>query len=75
MVEVDGRQRSLSIGMTLRELAQYLKNLGCNEAMNFDGGGSATMWVLGNVMNSPCQGAERPAANSLVLVQKAQPGK
>jgi large repetitive protein len=72
-VEVDGRQRSLSIGMTLRELAQYLKMLGCDEAVNFDGGGSSTLWVLGNVMNSPCQGGERAAANSLVLIQKSQP--
>jgi exopolysaccharide biosynthesis protein len=44
--------------------------LGCEEAMNFDGGGSATFWVLGNVMNSPSEGQERPSANALVLVQK-----
>jgi len=70
LVEVDGRQRGLSIGMTLPELADYMLKLGCEEAMNFDGGGSATLWVMGNVMNSPSEGQERPAANSLVLVQK-----
>ena len=70
LVEVDGRQRSLSVGMTFDELTQYLMKLGCEEAINLDGGGSATMWVLGNVMNSPSQGQERPAANSLILVQK-----
>lgn len=72
MVEVDGRQRGLSIGMTLPELAAYLVKLGCEEAINFDGGGSATMWVLGNVINSPSEGQERPGANALVLVRKAQ---
>ena len=70
LVEVDGRQKDLSVGMTLPELAAYMVKLGCEEAINFDGGGSATLWVLGNVMNSPSEGRERPAANALVLVQK-----
>jgi hypothetical protein len=69
LVEVDGRQLRLSAGMTLAELADYLIKLGCDEAMNLDGGGSATCWVYGNVMNSPSQGRERPAANGLVVLQ------
>ena len=72
LVEVDGRQKS-SAGMTLPELATYMLNLGCDEAMNLDGGGSATMWFLGNVINSPSEGRARPAANALVVVRKAQP--
>lgn len=68
LVEVDGRQRS-SAGMTLPELAAYMVKLGCREALNLDGGGSATLWVFGNVMNSPSEGRERPAANALVVVQ------
>ena len=75
MVVVDGRQRELSVGMTLSELAAYLVKRGCEEAINFDGGGSATIWVMGNVLNSPSQGAERPAANALVLVDKSKPQK
>ena len=75
MVEVDGRQRNLSVGMTLPELATYMVKLGCQEAMNLDGGGSATLWVLGNVMNSPSEGKERPAANALILVHKEKPPK
>src|SRR5437016_5825154 len=70
MVEVDGRQSHLSVGMTLPELATYKIKLGCANAMNLDGGGSATLWVCGNVMNSPSEGQERPGANALVLVQK-----
>jgi hypothetical protein len=69
-VVVDGRQPRLSVGMTLQELAAYMIKLGCQEALNFDGGGSATFWLYGNVMNSPCYGHERPMANALVLVQK-----
>jgi exopolysaccharide biosynthesis protein len=67
-VEVDGRQRA-SAGMTLPELADYMVKIGCREALNFDGGGSATLWVYGNVMNTPSEGRERPAANALVIVQ------
>ena len=70
MVEVDGRQSNLSVGMTFPELANYLIKLGCTEALNFDGGGSATLWALGAVRNSPSEGEERPSANALVLVKK-----
>ena len=70
LVVVDGRQRNISVGMTFPELADYLVKLGCEEAMNLDGGGSATFWIYGNVVNSPSEGKERPAANALVLIQK-----
>jgi hypothetical protein len=70
LVEVDGRQKHLSIGMTLDDLAKYLVKLGCQEAMNFDGGGSATLWFDGQVRNSPCDRMEREIANCLVIVRK-----
>jgi hypothetical protein len=70
LVEVDGRQWNLSIGMTLDELANYLITLGCDGAMNLDGGGSATLWYEGQIRNSPSEGDERLVANSLVVVRK-----
>ena len=73
-VEVDGRQKE-SVGMTLAELASFMVELGCEEAMNLDGGGSATIWFEGSVRNKPCDGAERPVANSLALVRKAAPAR
>jgi hypothetical protein len=72
LVEVDGRQRRLSAGMTLDELSAYLLKLGCEDAMNLDGGGSATLWWNGQIRNSPCDGYERPIANSLVIVDKGR---
>jgi len=42
---VDGRQPSLSVGMTLEELGSLMLSLGCTEAMNTDGGGSSVMAV------------------------------
>ena len=69
LVVVDGRQKN-SVGMTFPELTTCMLNLGCEEAINLDGGGSATLWVYGHVMNSPSEGRERPAANALVVVRK-----
>lgn len=72
-VLVDGRQKELSVGMTLKELAAYLVKLGCEEAMNLDGGGSATLWCGGAVRNRPCDGRERPIANALILTARPVP--
>jgi hypothetical protein len=72
MVVVDGRQGRLSLGMTLTEFAAYMRKIGCDEALNLDGGGSTTLWLLGNMVNSPSQGAERPAANALILIDKSK---
>jgi len=70
LVEVDGRQRGLSVGMKLEELGEYMAKIGCEEAINLDGGGSATFWYRGRIVNSPCDGTERAVANGLVLVRK-----
>ncbi len=70
LVVVDGRQMEVSIGMTLPELADYMLKIGCEQAMNFDGGGSTTLWAFGAVKNSPSEGQERPACNALAVVRK-----
>ena len=70
LVLVDGRQPGLSVGMSFQELAAYFIKLGCTHALNLDGGGSASMWLLGQTVNSPSEGQERPVANGLVLVKK-----
>jgi hypothetical protein len=70
LLEVDGRQPKLSVGMTLAELGHYMQTLGCDLAVSLDGGASATLWFDGKVRNSPCDGSERPIANGLVLLQK-----
>lgn len=43
LVVVDGRQPGYSEGMNCLELADYMKGLGCKEAVNLDGGGSSIM--------------------------------
>lgn len=49
---IDGREGA-SVGMTLRELANFMKSVGCVNAMNLDGGGSTVMYVNGKVVNMP----------------------
>jgi hypothetical protein len=73
LVVVDGRQKRLSRGMTLPELADYMISLGCQEAVNLDGGGSSTLWCNGVVLNSPSDVWEREVANALVVVRKDKP--
>lgn len=70
---VDGRQPKLSVGMTLEELGEYMARLGCDEAINLDGGGSATLWCAGALRNSPCDGRERPVANALTVIRLPAP--
>jgi uncharacterized Zn-binding protein involved in type VI secretion len=67
---VDGRQPGLSVGMSFQEMAAYFIKLGCKHALNLDGGGSASMWVLGQTVSSPSEGQERPVANGLAVVKK-----
>ena len=52
IITADGREGS-SIGLTLNELAHYMKKLGCVNAMNLDGGGSTVMYVNGAIANKP----------------------
>jgi len=40
---VDGRQKGYSEGMSERELAEFMAELGCSDALNLDGGGSSVM--------------------------------
>ena len=67
LVQVDGRQRGQSVGMSLAELAAHFTRLGCTDALNLDGGGSSTLWARGQVMNTPCEGSERPMGNALII--------
>lgn len=48
----DGRT-SESTGLSLYELANVLKDLGCTTAYNLDGGGSSTMVFNNEVINNP----------------------
>lgn len=69
MVAVDGRENQ-SVGMTLVQLAGFMKSLGCTNAINLDGGGSTVMYVNGQVVNNPAFKGGIAISNALVLSKK-----
>ncbi len=75
MVTVDGRQPGVSVGMILRELAEYLLSLGAVDAMNLDGGGSTTMFLDGKVVNTPSDKEGERKIGDAILVTLRNPGK
>jgi hypothetical protein len=70
LVVVDGRS-VLSTGMTLSELSALLGEVGADDAMNLDGGGSSTFALRApgepavTVRNTPSDGSERAVANGI----------
>ncbi len=70
LITADGREGS-SIGLTLTELANLLKSLGCTNAINLDGGGSTVMYVKGQIVNRPHQSGGIALSNALVISKKS----
>lgn len=75
LVVVDGRQGAYSAGMTLRELAGLMADLGAQTAVNLDGGGSSEMFLNGLVANRPSDGRERLVSSALVVLPGADEGQ
>ncbi len=65
---VDGRSTA-SKGVVSKVLADMMLNVGCYDAMNFDGGGSSAIYVnnLG-IRNEPSDGKERGVVNAVFAV-------
>ena len=71
LLVVDGRTTA-SQGCVSKVLADIMREVGCSEAMNFDGGGSSALYtkVLG-VRNNPSDGKERAVTNGVFAVSNA----
>ena len=71
LVVVDGRRPETSVGMSLDELADLMLKLGCDDALNLDGGGSSVLVMrdpeTGRLvtLNTPSDGKPRPVATVL----------
>lgn len=52
-VVVDGRQKGYSMGVSIKGLAELMRDLGCRSAYNLDGGLTAQMVFQGKRVNSP----------------------
>ena len=80
---VDGRQAPYSIGTTLDQLAQIMKDIGCVVAGNLDGGGSSTFatqregeandnGAAGLTLRCrPSDGYERTVSTTIMVISKA----
>lgn len=85
MFMVDGRQAPYSVGMTMAEVAAAMEDLGCEQAVNLDGGGSSTFATQreGEPENSdkagltlrcrPSDGYERKVSNTIMVLSTAKP--
>ncbi len=75
---IDGRQSGHSYGVQLKTLAKRMKELGCVEALNLDGGGSTAIsaQLPGNetasLMNKPSDGSERKLSTHIIFTNSAE---
>jgi hypothetical protein len=64
----DGRRTGLDAGLELGELARLMISFGAREAINLDGGGSATLVHRGHLLNRPYSADDQPAPESRPVV-------
>jgi hypothetical protein len=67
-VACDGRRTGVDAGLDLAELARLMIAFGCEEAINLDGGGSATLVHRGHLLNRPYSSADQAAPDSRPVV-------
>lgn len=78
---VDGRQSGYSNGCSIPDMGVMLLPFGATDAINFDGGGSATMIVKDyatgtlSCRNKPSDGKMRAVLDTLLLVRNSDYGK
>ena len=75
---IDGRQSGYSYGIKLATLAQRMKELGCTDAINLDGGGSTTFVAAlpgqnHEIINNPSDGQERKVSTFFLFENMDKP--
>lgn len=83
LIVADGRQKGVSVGLTLVELACLFESLDCWDALNLDGGGSSTLVLedeqgMHEVVNTPVgnriPGSLRQVAHNAGFYLPGRPG-
>lgn len=69
IITADGREKA-SVGLTLSELARYMQQIGCINAMNLDGGSSTVMFGAGQILNSPVNTGGIAVSNAVNVVME-----
>lgn len=73
-VVVDGRNKEKSVGMTMLELAEFMLQQGCVDALNIGGGGCSTLVINGKVINDTSgsengESEQRPVSEAILVTQ------
>lgn len=68
IIVVDGRRDGYSTGASMPQLQQLFMDEGVDFAFNLDGGGSTTLYFLGEVINMPSGGKERSVSDVLMFM-------
>ena len=77
--QCDGRQAGWAMGISFRNIVDYMKAQGCVSVFNFDGGGSSTITATlpgdeqSTILNRPSDGSERANCNALLFVAQSEP--
>lgn len=75
---IDGRRSAYSVGAVMYELARELRDMGCEFAVNLDGGGSSVMMLRAPgeescaVVNRPSDGSVRKGSTYILFVSDEQ---
>lgn len=75
---IDGRQSGHSYGVRMHTLAKRLKELGCTDAVNLDGGGSTAIGAVYpgtdkfTLVNSPSGGSQRKVPSYIALMNRTE---
>jgi exopolysaccharide biosynthesis protein len=67
---VEGRNNGVAEGASLIQLAQMLKEIGCVEALNLDGGGSSSLLVNGKETIAPSDKTQRAVPAVFIIQNK-----
>ena len=69
LVAIDGRYIG-SAGVTFEEFGILLKDLGCVDALNLDGGGSTLLYANNYMLNHYSDSKPRPIVSAIVIRDK-----
>ena len=72
VIVVDGRREGYSTGASIPQLQQLFLDEGAQFAFNLDGGGSTTLYFLGEVINMPSGGKERSVSDVIMFMANPQ---
>ena len=71
VIVVDGRRTGYSTGASMPQLQQLFLDEGAQFAFNLDGGGSTTLYFLGEVVNMPSSGKQRSVSDVIMFMPNA----